>query len=135
LGLIVAGRQGADAAAVHTGACCGQRGLISGCALRTVTPLARYAHKGVPVKDGAGALGGHADIASCSPMRLPDDHTLDGIGKLVGVTDRPSRAVRKSLHTLIPIAIEKLIARLAGDAELPAEVCHGLAFKEAGDKA
>ncbi len=97
-----------------------------------------------------GALCGHADIAikplnqqlpdlPCSPMRFfflqADDHTLDGIGKLVGVTDRPSRAVRKSLHALIPIAIEKLIARLAGDAELPAEVCHGLAFKEAGDKA
>src|SRR6266536_154015 len=79
-----------------------------------------------------------ADLAR-APVRLvafePDDEGLELRGQLVGVADRPARAVAQGRKPVLFVAVENLVAGLAGDAELPAHVRHGFPVQQAGDKA
>ena len=97
-----------------------------------------------------GALGWNPDIAveppdqeladlARAPMRLlglqPDDQALDLLRQLVGVAHRPARPVAQGLKPMLLVAIENLVAGLAGYAEIPADVRHGLPVQQTGDKA
>src|SRR5436305_944414 len=78
------------------------------------------------------------DLAG-APVRLlglePDNQALDLLRELVGIAHRPSRAIAQGLKPVLPVAIENLVAGLAGYAEFPADVRHGLPVQQAGDKA
>ena len=52
----------------------------------------------------------------------PDDQALDLLRQLVGVAHRPPGAVAQRLEPVLLVAIEDLVAGLAGDAELPAHL-------------
>ena len=65
----------------------------------------------------------------------PDDQALDLLGQLVGVAHRPARAVAQGLEPMLLVAIEDLVAGLAGDAELPAHIRHRLTVQQTGHKA
>ena len=84
-----------------------------------------------------GALGRNADVAvqppdqqladlARAPVRLlalePDNQALDLRRQLVGIAHRPPRAVAQRLKPVLLVAIEDLVAGLAGDAELPADL-------------
>ena len=79
-----------------------------------------------------------ADFAR-APMRLValeiDDQPLHLVRQLVGIAHRPARAIGERLEPLIPIAIEDLVAGLAGNAEIAAHLAHALAVEKTGDKA
>jgi hypothetical protein len=72
-------------------------------------------------------------------MRLlalePHDQALDRRRQLVGVANRPPRAVGQGFEPMLLIAIENLVAGLAGNAELPADISHRLPVQQAADKA
>src|ERR1700693_3747144 len=78
-----------------------------------------------------------ADLAS-APVRLlglkPDNQALDRLGQLVGIAYRPPGAIGQSLKAIFLVAIENLVAGLAGYAEIPANLRHGLALQQAGNK-
>ena len=65
-----------------------------------------------------------ADLAG-APVRLlaleADDQALDLTRQLVGVAHRPPRAIAQGLEPVLLVAVEDLVAGLAGYAELPAE--------------
>ena len=97
-----------------------------------------------------GALGGNPDVAvepahqqfanlAGAPVRLlalqPDDQGLELLRELVGVADRPPGAVAQRLQPVLLVAVENLVAGLAGDAELPAHLGHGFPIQKPGDKA
>src|SRR6516165_9165221 len=100
----------------------------------------------VPVQDRVDrALGRNADVAgqpphqeladlARSPMRLllleSDDQAFDLRRQLVGVANRPPRAIRQGLEPMLLVAIEDLVAGLARDAELPAHIRHRLALQK-----
>ncbi len=79
-----------------------------------------------------------ADLAR-TPMRLlgleTDNQALDLGRQLVGVAHRPSGAIVERLEAVLLVALENLVAGLAGDPELPADLGHGLAIEQAGHKA
>jgi len=62
------------------------------------------------------------------------DQRLDLEGKLVGLPIRPARAIRQSLKATVVVAVNKLVAGLARDAELPAQPRHLLPFQHAGNE-
>ena len=88
----------------------------------------------------AGKLAQHqfADFAR-APMRLVafeiDDQPLDLIGQLVGVAHRPAPAIGARVEPVLPVAVEDLVAGLAGNAEIPAHLAHAFALQKPGDKA
>ena len=79
-----------------------------------------------------------ADLAG-PPVRLvalgADDEGLELGWELVGVADRPARAVGEGTGALLAVAGEQLVAGFAGDAELPTDIRHALPVEEAGDEA
>ena len=97
-----------------------------------------------------GALGRNPDIAveppdqeladlARAPVRLlglqPDDQALDLLRQLVGIAHRPARPIAQGRKPVLLVAIENLVAGLAGYPEIPADVRHGLPVQQAGDKA
>ncbi len=97
-----------------------------------------------------GAFGRNPDIAieppdqqfadlARAPVRLlglePDNQALDLLRQLVGIAHRPPRAIAQGLKPVLLVAIENLVAGLAGYPELPADIRHGFPVQQAGDKA
>ncbi len=111
-------------------------------------PLAGLAHKAVLVEHGVDRRPGrNAHVAgqpahqqfpdlARAPVRLVapglDDQPLDLVGQLVGVSDRSPRAIAKRFKTLLLVAVEDLVAGLAGNPELPAHIAHAFSFQKAG---
>jgi len=97
-----------------------------------------------------GALGRQAHVAgkfakqqfpdfAGAPMRLValeiDDQPLQLIRQLVGIAHRPARAISERVEPLILVAVEDLVAGLAGNAELAAHLAHAFALEKTGDEA
>ena len=97
-----------------------------------------------------GALGRNSDIAveppdqeladlAGPPVRLlalePDNQALDRRRQLIGITHRSARPVAQGRQPMLLVAIKNLVACLAGYAEIPADVRHGLPVQQAGHKA
>ena len=82
--------------------------------------LGRNAHIAVQAADQE-----LADLAR-APVRLvaleADDQALDLRRQLVGVAHRPARAVAQGLEAVLLVAVEDLVAGLARDAELAADL-------------
>ena len=78
-----------------------------------------------------------ADSAG-APVRLlllaADDEAFNLPRELIGVADRPARAVRQGLEAVVLVALEDLVAGLARDAELPADLAHRLAVQKTRDE-
>jgi len=64
-----------------------------------------------------------------------DDQAFDLRRELIGIAPGPARSVAEGLQPVLPVAIEDLVAGLAGDAELAGEVGHGFALQQAGHEA
>ena len=110
----------------------------------------RSLDQAVPVEHGVDrALGRNADVAVQSadqeladlagtPMRLlpleRDDQALDLRRQLVGIAHRPARTVGQGLETVFLVALEDLVAGLARNAELAADLAHRFAVQQLGDK-
>src|ERR1700752_381091 len=73
------------------------------------------------------------------PMRLfpfeGDNQALDLLGQLVGITHWSPRAIAESLTTMLPVAVENLVAGFTRYPELPAHIRHRLPIQQPGDKA
>ena len=97
-----------------------------------------------------GTFGRNPDIAvelpdqqfpdlARAPVRFlalePDDQALDLSRQLVGAAHRASGAIAQGLKPARLVAIENLLAGLAGDPEFPAYIRHGLPIQQASDKA
>src|SRR5690242_14584667 len=97
-----------------------------------------------------GAFGGNPDIAieppdqqfadlARAPVRLlglqAHNQGLELLRELVGIAHRPPRAVAQRLKPVVLVAVENLVAGLAGYTELPADLRHGLPIQKPGDKA
>ena len=88
-----------------------------------------------------GAFGGEFDIGEAAQQPLADfssppagmlmlhiqDVVLHLERKLVGVTIGTTAAIGESLHPALLIAIEDLVAGLARNSELPAQIRHRFA--------
>src|SRR4029077_6658293 len=74
-----------------------------------------------------------ADLAG-TPVRLVmlgrDDHALDLRRQLVGVANRPARAVGQGLETVFLIALKNLVAGLARNAERATDLAHRFAVQQ-----
>ena len=85
------------------------------------------ANRGDLAVAGEAANQDLADFAG-APMGLVasrgDDQAFDLGGQLVGVSDRVARAVGERDGPILLIALEQLVAGLAGDAELAADHGH-----------
>src|ERR1700759_285563 len=96
------------------------------------------------------ALGGELDVAvqpphqqladlAGTPVRLlalqPDNQRLDLLRELIAITHRPAGPIAERLKPVLPVAVENLVTGLAGYAELPADLGHGLSIQKPGDKA
>jgi hypothetical protein len=77
------------------------------------------------------------DLA-CAPVRLlgleADNQALDLLRQQIGIARRPPRSIAQGLKPMLLVAIENLVAGLAGYAELPADVGHRLPIQQAGNK-
>src|SRR6185312_2242349 len=97
-----------------------------------------------------GAFGGKPDIAieppdqqfadlARAPVRLlglqADNQALDLFRQLIGIAHRSPGTIAQGSQSLLPVAIENLVAGLTRYPELPADVRHGLPVQQAGDKA
>src|SRR5262252_2720463 len=97
-----------------------------------------------------GALGRQPDIPVQSPnqkladfARTPmwlvtlevDDQAFNLMGQLVGIPDRPPRAVSQSSTAVLLVSGKDLVACLARYAELQAQLRHWFAVQQAGDEA
>src|ERR1700688_2249299 len=93
-----------------------------------------------------GASGGDPDIAgqaahqqlpdlAGAPMGLvtlqADDRGYKLLRQLVAIAHRPPRSVAQGFQAMLLVALEDLVPRLAGDAELAAQKAHLLAFQAA----
>src|SRR6185503_291368 len=96
-----------------------------------------------------GAFGGNLDVAiepahqqfadlAGAPMRLlalqADNQGLDLLRELIGVAYWPPGAVAQRLKSVLPIAVENLVAGLARYAELSADLGHGFPIQKPRDK-
>jgi hypothetical protein len=120
-------------------------------AARAVARPAAALDQAMAVEDRMdGAFGRNPDIAvepsdqqfpdlARAPVRLlglePDNQALDLLRELVGIAHRPSRAIAQSLQPVRLVAVENLVAGLAGYPKIPADIRHGLPVQQAGDKA
>src|SRR6266404_1955416 len=121
-----------------------------------------YARVGMAIERGHGtsaswvvehgmdcALGRNADVAVQSadqeladlagpPMGLValgrDDQALDLPRQLVGVANRPARAIGQGLETVFLVALEDLVAGLARNAEPATDLAHRFAVQQPSDK-
>src|SRR5689334_12897299 len=97
-----------------------------------------------------GAFGGNPDVAieppdqqfadlARAPVRLlglqAHNQGLELLRELVGIAHRPPRAVAQRLKPVVLVAVENLVAGLAGYTELPADLRQGLPIQKPGDKA
>jgi len=97
-----------------------------------------------------GAFGRNPDIAiepphqeladlARAPVRLlgleADDQALQLFRKLIGVAHRSARPIAQRRQPMLPVTVENLVAGLAGYAEFPANIRHGLPVQQTGDKA
>ena len=64
-----------------------------------------------------------------------DDQPLHLVRQLVGIAHRPARAIGKSIEPFLLVAIEDLVAGLAGNAEITAHLAHAFTVEKTGDKA
>src|SRR5262249_32296048 len=119
-------------------------------ALRAALALTRALDQAVAIEHGMdGALGRNPNIAvkssnqelavlAGSPMWLPGlqlhDQAFELLRQLVGVAHRPPRPVRQGLEPVRLVAIKNLVAGLPRDAEIPADVRHGIAVQQPDDK-
>src|SRR5215469_9286951 len=120
------------------------------CTSRPPSRPARDLDQAMPVEHGVnGAFGGNpkipvqppdqqlADLAR-PPMRLVAlgvyDQLLDLHRQLVGVAHRPAGAVGQRLEPVLLVAVEDLVAGLARDAELAADLRHPFPIKKPCDK-
>src|SRR6201997_658897 len=115
------------------------------------TPFAHALDQAMAIEHGMnGAFGRNPDIAcqppeqeladlACAPMRLfpfeGDNQALDLLGQLVGITHWSPRAIAESLTTMLPVAVENLVAGFTRYPELPAHIRHRLPIQQPGDKA
>jgi len=99
----------------------------------------------VPIEHGMdGALGWNPHVAVepsnqeladlvRAPVRLvslqSDNQALDRRRQLVGVAHRSARPIGQGLEPILLVAVENLVAGLAGYAELAAHVRHALAVQ------
>jgi hypothetical protein len=71
-------------------------------------------------------------------MRLlafePDNQALDRLRQLVGIAHWPPGAIAQRFQPMLLVAIENLVAGLAGYPELPAHIGHRLAIQKPSDK-
>ncbi len=120
-------------------------------AARAVARPAAALDQAMAVEDRMdGAFGRNPDIAvepsdqqlpdlARAPVRLlafePDDQALDLLRQLIGIAHRPAGPIAQSCQPVLLVTIENLVAGLAGDAELPAHLGHGLPVQQTGDKA
>src|SRR6202166_212735 len=78
-----------------------------------------------------------ADLAR-PPVRLlglePDDQALDLNRQLIGIAHRPPGAIGQGLKAVFLVAVENLVAGLAGYAEIPADVRHRLPVQQPATK-
>src|SRR5690348_12025138 len=104
----------------------------------------------MPVEHGVDrALGRNADVAVQSadqeladlagtPMGLValgrDDQALDLPRQLVGVANRPARAIGQGLETVSLVALEDLVAGLARNAERATDLTHRFAVQQPSDE-
>ena len=110
--------------------------------MRTTTPATAALDQTVAIEHGMdGAFGGKGDLGESAEQALANlastpagvlvlhvqNVVLDLKGKLVGIAIGTAASVGESLHAAFLIAIEDLVAGLAGDPELPAQFRHGLA--------
>ncbi len=63
-----------------------------------------------------------------------DDPALDLEGQLVGLPVGPAAAIGEAFEADVAIAPVELVAGLAGDAELPAQRRHLVAFEQPGNE-
>src|ERR1700749_2268123 len=115
------------------------------------TPFAHALDQAMAIEHGMnGAFGRNPDIAcqppeqeladlACAPMRLfpfeGDNQALDLLGQWVGITHWSPRAIAESLTTMLPVAVENLVAGFTRYPELPAHIRHRLPIQQPGDKA
>src|SRR6202022_4913684 len=104
----------------------------------------------VPVEHGVDrALGRNPDVAVQSadqeladlagtPMGLValgrDDQALDLPRQLVGVANRPARAIGQGLETVFLVALENLVAGLGRNAERATDLAHRFAVQQPSDE-
>jgi hypothetical protein len=78
-------------------------------------------------------------ILCAPPVRLlalePDDQAFDLLWELVGIAHRPAGPIAQGGQPALLVTIENLVAGLAGDAELPAHLGHGLPVQQTANKA
>jgi hypothetical protein len=89
---------------------------------REAPPLTGALHHPVPVKHSVRLF-----------LLQPHDHGFHLVAKLIGITDRLARPVRQRLDAVLAIAIEDLVARLARDTELRAQLAHAFAIQQRRD--
>src|SRR5256885_1753987 len=108
--------------------------------MRTVTRPAHALDQAMAIENGVDrAFGWNPNIASeppdqefadfaRAPMRLValerDDEALDLLRQLVCVAHGPARTVGQCRHSVLLVAIENLVAGLAGYAEIAAHLGH-----------
>src|SRR6202008_1717125 len=109
------------------------------------TPFAHALDQAMAIEHGInGSFGRNPDIAcqppeqeladlACAPMRLfpfeGDNQALDLLGQLVGITHWSPRAIAESLTTMLPVAVENLVAGFTRYPELPAHIRHRLPIR------
>src|SRR5215471_4298568 len=113
------------------------------------TEAAAPLHQAVAIEHGMdGAFGRNGDAGEPADQTLADlprtptgvlmlhvqDVVLHLEGELIGVAIGTSAPVGQPLHPTFLVAIKDLVAGLAGDPELPAQLRHGLASYVASHK-
>src|SRR5215469_14764226 len=113
------------------------------------TDAAAPLHQAVAIEHGMdGAFGRNGDAGEPADQTLADlartptgvlmlhaqDVVLHLKGEFIGVAIGTSAPVGQPLHPTFLVAIKDLVAGLAGDAELPAQLRHGLASYVASHK-
>jgi hypothetical protein len=110
--------------------------------LRTTTPATALLDQTVAIQHGMdGAFGGKGNLGESTEQALANfastptgvlvlhvqNVVLDLKGKLVGVAIGTPASVGEPVNPALLVAIEDLVAGLAGYPELPAKFRHGLA--------
>lgn len=129
----------------------GLRDVREGGAHGLVTPRFGALHKAMAIEHGMDrALCGDAHIAgealdeqlsdlAGAPVGAltlgADDETLELGRQLVGIAPGPPRAIAERFEAVLLVAIEDLVAGLAGDAELAGKIGHGFTLEQAGHEA
>lgn len=119
--------------AAEQGAAAGNRHAVIRADRRGQAALAKELLEG----GDCGVLAGRLEaLAQQQEARgvVGDDQAFDLGRQLVGVAHRPARAVAERLESVLLVAREDLVARLAGDAELAAQLRHRSALAQPGNE-